>query len=401
VPSVLARRYDDEQPCVAHWDAGYWTSVRRATPSELRAVSVAVEGLPYLAPGLVDLQINGYQGRTFTDPTRRLTVDDVWEMTRALAADGITSYCPTLTTHARATLLHGVAVIASAFADSDAHRSCFAGIHLEGPYISAEDGPRGAHPAEHCRAPDWGEFEVLQEAARGTIRIVTLSPEYPGACGFIERLVERGVLVAIGHTGAACEQIADAVSAGARLSTHLGNGAHARIRRHPNYIWEQLADDRLTASLIVDGHHLPPSVVRSFVRSKTAERCVLVSDITSLGGMPPGRYETGLGAVEVLDDGRLVVAGQREFLAGAARPMLDAIRNVMRFAGVGRAEAIDMASTRPARLVGAAVPRLEPGAPADFVLFDPRAFDADAGTDPPRVAATYRRGLPVYQANAS
>src|SRR5206468_8402774 len=129
---------------------------------------------------------------------------------------------------------------------------------------------------------------------------------------FIERAVASGVVVAIGHTKATGDQIRAAVDAGATLSTHLGNGAHPLIRRHPNYIWEQLAEDRLMASLIVDGHHLPPSVVKSMVRAKTPARCVLVSDITALGGMPPGRYSGGLGDLEVLESGKLVLADQRD-----------------------------------------------------------------------------------------
>src|SRR5262249_12675635 len=128
-------------------------------------------------------------------------------------------------------------------------------FHLEGPYISAEDGPRGAHPSAHVRPPDWEEFCRLQEAAGGRIRLVTLAPEREGALGVIERLVATGVVVALGHTAATGRQIHDAISAGARLSTHLGNGAHAVLPRHPNYIWEQLAADELWASIICDGHH--------------------------------------------------------------------------------------------------------------------------------------------------
>jgi N-acetylglucosamine-6-phosphate deacetylase len=154
------------------------------------------------------------------------------------------------------------------------------------------------------------------------------------------------------------------------MSTHLGNGAHPQIRRHPNYIWDQLADDRLVASLIVDGHHLPPAVVKSMVRAKTAERIVLVSDITSMGGMPPGKYQTGLGELEVLPSGKLVPAEQPEILAGAALPMHVCVANVMRFAGVDLPTAIGMASTRPAELIGIRGHTLDVGAAANLMLFD-------------------------------
>ena len=163
---------------------------------------------------------------------------------------------------------------------------------------------------------------------------ITISPEYASSPDVIRRVAESGVLVAIGHTQATGEQIQAAVEAGARMSTHLGNGAHPMIRRHPNYIWDQLAEDRLVASLIVDGHHLPPAVVKSMIRAKTPARVVLVSDITSMGGMPPGKYQTGLGELEVLPGGKLVPAGRPGILAGASLPIHVCVANVMRFAGV-------------------------------------------------------------------
>jgi N-acetylglucosamine-6-phosphate deacetylase len=262
------------------------------------------------------------------------------------------------------------------------------GIHLEGPFICPDDGPRGAHPKQHVRPPDWAEFQRLQEAAEGRIRLTTVSPEYDGAPDFIRRSADSGILVAIGHTKATSDQIRAAVDAGARMSTHLGNGAHPMIRRHPNYIWDQLAEDQLTASLIVDGHHLPPAVVKSMVRAKTAERIVLVSDVTSMGGMPPGRYKTGLGELEVLPSGKLVPAGQPDILAGASLPIHACAANVMRFAGVDLATSIDMASRRPAQLIGLDHPGIEVGAPADLFLFElPTAAEG-----PLRIRATYHQG---------
>jgi N-acetylglucosamine-6-phosphate deacetylase len=267
-------------------------------------------------------------------------------------------------------------------------------FHLEGPYISREDGPRGAHPLAHVRPPDWDEFRRLQDASGGRIRILTMSAEYDESPAFIRKATASGVVVAIGHTAASGDQIRAAVDAGARFSTHLGNGAHGQIRRHPNYIWDQLAEDRLWASLIVDGHHLPPSVVKSFVRAKTPERCLLVSDITAMAGMPPGLYaNTGIGDIEVLDDGRLVVAGQRQYLAGAALPIGVGVANVMRFAGVDLKTAVEMASARPAELIGLAPVRLEAGAPADLVLFDLPNADGSGPLGNLEVRTTIKAGV--------
>lgn len=355
----LARRYDTGEPasiCIAD--------------GKISLVASADDGvLPWVAPGFVDLQVNGYGGQEFND--FELTVEKVEAVSKAMDADGVTSYLPTATTHGFEMLANTMRTLADACEESPEVASRVPGFHLEGPYISKEDGPRGAHPLEHCRPPDWDEFQRLQEAARGGIRILTLSPEYDEAPGVIRQVADSGVLVAIGHTAATTEQIKAAVDAGARMSTHLGNGAHGQIRRHPNYIWDQLADDRLVASLIVDGHHLPPAVVKSFVRGKTPQRCVLVSDLVGMAGMPPGEYtNTSIGNIEILEDGRIVVAGQRQYMAGAGLPITHCVANIMRFTDVDLKTAIDMTSIRTAELIGETPGSLEVGAKADLVLFD-------------------------------
>jgi N-acetylglucosamine-6-phosphate deacetylase len=258
------------------------------------------------------------------------------------------------------------------------------GIHVEGPFISPVDGPRGAHPPRHVRPPDWDEFQRLQDAAGGRIRILTLSPEYEGSAALIRRVADAGVIVSIGHTAATPEQVRAAVDAGATMSTHLGNGSHALIPRHHNYVWAQLADDRLTAGLIVDGHHLPPEVVKTFLRAKTPARCVLVSDVSGLAGLPPGRHRSEMCDLEILPDGKLVVAGQSEVLAGASAPLGTCVANVLRFGEVSLAEAIAMAATQPARLLGVAPGGLAPGDPADLILFDL----VDGETDSEKVTDT-------------
>jgi N-acetylglucosamine-6-phosphate deacetylase len=247
------------------------------------------------------------------------------------------------------------------------------------------------------RPPDWDEFQRWQEAAGGRVRILTMSPEYEGSAEFIRRVVDSGTVVAIGHTNATSSQIRAAVDAGARFSTHLGNAAHPRIRRHPNYIWDQLADDRLQATLIVDGHHLPPSVVQSFVRAKTPDRCLIVSDITGMAGMKPGVYEqTSLGSIEVLEDGRLVVGGQRDLLAGASLPIGVGVVNLQRFAGLDLRTAVEMASVRPALLAGHPVTRLEAGAPANLIQFDLAEDSSLPATAALKIHATIISGEVVY-----
>ena len=334
--------------------------------------------LPWLSPGFIDIQSNGYGGQEFSSPS--LTVEKVAEIAARQAAFGVTQFLPTVTTASFDTIVHSLTTIAQACRERPDVAHIAPGIHLEGPYIASEDGPRGAHPLAHCRPPDWEEFQRFQSAAGGRLRLLTLSPEYANAPEFIRRAVDSGVVVSIGHTAADSSQIRAAVDAGARLSTHLGNGAHRLLRRHPNYLWDQLADDRLSASLIVDGHHLPAEVVQTMVRAKTPPRCILVSDLSGLAGLPPGRYDTELCELEILADGRLVIAGQDQLLAGASLPIGDGIVNVMRFAGVDLATAVAMATENPARLLGLDIVRLEAGDAADCTLFDlvPRVTGADA-----------------------
>jgi N-acetylglucosamine-6-phosphate deacetylase len=177
------------------------------------------------------------------------------------------------------------------------------------------------------------------------------------------------VVVSLGHTAASGPQLRAAVSAGARLSTHLGNGSHAVLPRHENYIWEQLADDDLWASIICDGHHLPPAVVRCIVRVKTPARLVLTCDASSLAGLPAGRYREWDQDFDILPTGKIVVAGT-SYLAGSGDFTDRCVDNVVRFAGVSLGDAIDMAAARPRELLRLPPRPLAVGTPADLVLFD-------------------------------
>lgn len=378
----LARRYDTLRPVAVEIDRGGIAAIMPVADQP---------ALPLVAPGLVDLQINGYGGIEFNDP--QLTPDKVRQVALSQDPFGVTSFLATVTTDSHQVLAQSLTTIGRAIGQLPDVAARIAGIHLEGPFISPDDGPRGAHPRQHVRPPDWDEFRRLQDAAGGRIKLLTVSPEYDEAPQFIRQVAASGVLVAIGHTKATSDQLDAAVLAGARMSTHLGNGAHPLIRRHPNYIWDQLADDRLVASLITDGHHLPPAVVKSMIRAKTPERIVLVSDITSMGGMPPGRYQTGLGELEVLASGKLVPAGQPEILAGASLPIHVCVANVMRFAGLDLAAAVAMASTRPATLIGQEWHTLDAGAAANLVLFD---LPAPAAPDRLVIRATINGGQVVF-----
>jgi N-acetylglucosamine-6-phosphate deacetylase len=290
-------------------------------------------------PGFVDIQVNGFAGVDFNSGD--VTADQIRQALAALRATGVTRLLPTLITGP----LDRFARCARAILDVD--DPAIAGIHQEGPYISPVDGPRGAHPREHTIPASLDDFKRRQEAASGQIALVTLAPEVEGAMTLIEHLAANGVRVAIGHSEASPQIVRDAISAGATLSTHLGNGCAAMIPRHTNLIWEQLAADELLASFIVDGHHLPAALVKSAVRAKSPERTILVTDAMAAAGCEPGQYRLGDADIELGAD-------RRVSLRGTPVTMPEAIANTVRFTGLPLNEVLPMATTTPAEYIGIA-----------------------------------------------
>ncbi len=161
-----------------------------------------------------------------------------------------------------------LAILADALENDPLLKTMCPGIHLEGPYISAEDGPRGVHPRDAIRRPCWDEVERFQEACGGRIRCMTLAPEQEGAIRFIEKAVEKGIVIGLGHTAATDDVLEDAFRAGARLSSHLGNAGPAFFPDRDNVIQKQLSMEGLIASIIVDGIHLPGDVVKRLYSCK-------------------------------------------------------------------------------------------------------------------------------------
>ncbi|WP_435011109.1 N-acetylglucosamine-6-phosphate deacetylase [Tundrisphaera lichenicola] len=363
----LARHYATARWVEVAIEGDRITSVAPAEgPDDLR------DSDDWLAPAFWDIQTNGRWGFSYSDPT--LTVEQVAAVVRAQRGLGTARLCPTLITAPRLDMLHGVRTIAEAcrkFPDVDAMVD---GLHLEGPSISAVDGYRGAHPIGAVRGPDWAEFEELREASGGRISIITLAPERPGAIEFIRKVSALGVVVALGHTSADTSTIRRAVEAGATLSTHLGNGIASNLARHPNPIWDQAATDELSASLIADGHHLGPEILKVLVRAKTPERVILVSDASPLAGLPPGRY----GEWEVDPSGKIVVAGT-PYLAGSNRGIDVGVNVLMRDVGLSLKQAIDAATRHPARLLGRPEPRIEAGQPANLIRFGVCSGEDDPG----------------------
>jgi N-acetylglucosamine-6-phosphate deacetylase len=299
----------------------------------------------WIAPGWIDLQVNGFAGVDYNSADT--AEEEIARSLDALFASGVTRFYPTVITGSPSSMCGALRNL-SRCRERLAAGVAMEGFHVEGPHIGAEDGPRGAHPRQWVRPPDLEEFHRWQEAANGLVRMVTLAPEWPGAARYIESIVDEGVVAAIGHTAATAAQIADAVNAGASVSTHLGNGAHAVMRRHPNYIWDQLAEDRLMAGFIVDGVHLDASFLKVALRAKGVERAVLVTDAATPAGARPGRYRLGELEVELTPENRVVLAGS-DRLAGSALRMDRGVENLVRIAGLAPADAVRMATVNPAR----------------------------------------------------
>ena len=294
-------------------------------------------------PGFFDLQVNGFAGVDFNSPGR--SVEEIQLALGALRATGVTHCLPTLIS---SSLDDFAACVKQVAASGD---KTIAGFHMEGPYISPLNGARGAHPLDYLREPSIDDFRRRQEAADGHIVLITLAPELSGAIPLIEQLVKEDVRVAIGHTMAIGSQIQAAISAGAMLSTHLGNGCPEMLHRHNNVIWEQLAADSLYACVIADGHHLPDAVLKSVVRAKGLSRTILVTDATAAAAAEPGCYQLGSVAITAQETG-YVSTGGSAYLAGSALTMDRAVANVARVCGLALEDVLPMATTNAARALG-------------------------------------------------
>ncbi|MBN1558653.1 N-acetylglucosamine-6-phosphate deacetylase [candidate division KSB1 bacterium] len=359
VQSVEGLFYLDQSPIRIEIDDGVISRIVRLPESQK-------DHLDYIAPGFIDIQINGYASIDFSG--ENLSLENIRQATRALWENGVTTFFPTIITNSHERIKANFVILAKAALEEDIGLS-IPGFHLEGPYISSEDGFRGAHLKEFVRQADVAQFLEYDAAADGKILLLTLAPELEGAIDLIEAAVSRGMVVAIGHTAANAEQIKRAVDAGASISTHLGNGCANMIHRHDNPLWPQLSDDRLSPSLIVDGHHLRPEEVRTFYKVKGAERVLLISDALDLAGLPPGEYLAGGKKVVMTPDG-LIKYPEQNVLAGASLPIGHGVQNIMAWTHCSLADAIHMATRNQARHFGLDDRgELRPGKRADLVVF--------------------------------
>jgi N-acetylglucosamine-6-phosphate deacetylase len=354
--------YETGKPVRIDIDDGYIKSIHEIDGAYTENINLVV------APGLIDNQINGFAGVDFSG--NDLSADGVMEATKAIWREGVTTFLPTLLTNSVENLVKNFAILEEVIRTNDLLRESIPGFHLEGPFISPEEGYRGCHPLQHIRKPSHNEFLRYQQAAGGHIVQITLAPEIEGAMEFIRFCADSEIVVAIGHTNASADQVRKAVENGASLSTHLGNGCANFIHRHKNPIWPQLANDLLTPSVIADGQHLLPEEIRVFYKVKGPGNIILTSDVIYLAGMAPGKYTFMESEVILTEDGMLVNM-ELNCLAGASFPLKKGVENMMNFTGCSLSEAINMASENVARVYNLHHRgSLLPGKRADIIMFE-------------------------------
>jgi len=321
----------------------------------------------YLSPGFLDIQINGYHGMNYSNP---LSLIEIVELVDKIFLSGTTRHLPTIITDSEENILASNHAIVAARKRSSLLEYSLPGIHIEGPFISHVEGARGVHDPAFIRDADYEEFLRWQEAAEGLIKIVTLSPENEKSIDFIRKISRDGVIAAIGHTNASVEMIEEAIDAGAKLSTHLGNGCPAYIPRLHNFIWKQLSDERLSASIIADGYHLPPYVLKSFTHSKGFNKTILISDVAALAGSMPGLYKWGNMDIEIFDDGHMGLHNTSN-LAGASYLLNRGIAHLSECTDLSLEECVRCATVNPWNLLGLDGWELEPqiGDVADLCSF--------------------------------
>jgi len=303
----------------------------------------------FIGPGLIDLQINGINGIDFNNPD--LTWQDVVTATYYLLSRGITTFLPTVITNSDKNICKIVHTIHQACLSDSLVNDCILGIHLEGPFISPVAGAKGAHDEKYIKAPDWKVFQKFQEAAGGKIKLITIAPEWEGSSSFIQKCRENKIFVSIGHSLANSEQIVAAAKAGASLATHLGNAVPLMLPRHPNIIWDLLAEEELYACIIADGLHIPNSFIKVVIKNK-AENTLIVSDATCFAGMLPGEYQNHIGGTVVLDEEKRVsLKSTPGLLAGAAKSLLENVENLINQNLATLSESWKMASTNVAKLL--------------------------------------------------
>lgn len=320
----------------------------------------------YVSEGLFDLQVNGYAGVDFNDAA--LTADALDHALEAMLKNGVTMCLPTLITGEAEALQQRLAALDAAVAASRLGPEMVPGYHLEGPFLNAGEGYHGCHPSEAMRDPDAALVDYVEGGIERPILLVTFAPERDGAVRFASEMKRRGKTLAMAHSAAGYAAVRAAADAGLTLSTHLGNGLPQVMPKLENALLAQLAEPRLTACLIADGHHMSPEALGALVRIKGTDRCILVTDAVVAAAAPPGHYTFAGMQVEHTPEGAVTQPG-RANLAGSALTLDRAVQNVVAWGIADAPTALAMASTHPRAAMAAAFAHHEIAMPPRHVVW--------------------------------
>ena len=300
------------------------------------------------APGLVDLQVNGYRGVDFSQAD--LTENSFTRACREMLESGATAFLATMITSTDEVYAHNLPIMAKVLS-KDEFRGQLLGIHLEGPFISSVEGARGAHNLQYVKRPDISYLQHLIDISQRTVKLVTIAAELEGADKLTRFAVGNGIAVSLGHQMAGVGDLQKLADAGARALTHLGNGVPLVVARHENPIFAGLSVDNLSAMMITDGNHLPAGIIKTIVRTKGMDNCIVTSDATALSGMPPGEYNN-LGIKAILDKTGRIYNPITGYLVGSSATMLDCMNHLASLNLVDFGDLTAMAFHNPLRLIG-------------------------------------------------
>jgi N-acetylglucosamine-6-phosphate deacetylase len=299
-------------------------------------------------PGFVDLQVNGFVGVDFSSPD--LTEESFGHACRELLSRGTAAFLPTIITSPLEVYARNLPILARGM-DLPEFQGRLLGLHLEGPFISSQPGAVGAHNPAWVRPPDLELLQRLYQWSERSIRLVTLAAELPGAETLVRWAAGQAMVVSIGHTLASAEDLRRLTKAGALALTHLGNGLPHLLHKFSNPLMAGLADERYTAMLIGDGHHIPAGVLKVMLRAKGVPQSIIVSDAAPVAGLPPGGYFT-LGNEAVLEESGRLYNPAKGVLVGSSATLLKCMNHLASLDFLTLEDLLDLGFYNPLHLLG-------------------------------------------------